>query len=373
MTKITSRAPGRINIIGEHTDYNDGFVLPAAIDRTIDTTLAINSDPNICEITASDLGESHRFDLRDYRPTGTGWENYVMGVVSEMNKAGANIKGFTASFGGNVPIGGGVSSSAALENSLAIGLTKLFPNDLDPWTIIKACQMAEHNFVGIKCGIMDQFSTMMGKADQVMLLDCRSLAFNYFPLRLEDYQILLLNTNVSHALASSEYNTRRTECEEGVNLLRPNIANIKNLRDVSPVELEKNKSILPPIIYQRCHHVVSENARVLKATSALQASRLADVGQLMYQSHESLSADYAVSCDQLDFLVELTKNNTDIIGSRMMGGGFGGCTINIIKKKATEFFIEKAGLAYRDQFGIDLTPMEINIADGAWMDAKLDG
>jgi galactokinase len=241
----------------------------------------------------------------------------------------------------------------------------LFQLGFDKWQLIKASQMAEHNFVGIKCGIMDQFASVMGKKDHVMMLDCRSLEFEYYPFDLGDYQIVLLNTKVSHSLASSEYNTRRSECEEGVAIIKQTLPEIKNLRDVELSWLEKNKDLFAPKIYDRCHHVVAENYRVLKTTEALKNKDFQTVGNLVYSSHDSLQTKYEVSCLELDFLVEYHKRNDNVLGSRMMGGGFGGCTINIVKKSHVNKFIDSSAIAYRNQFEIDLEPYLVTIEDGA--------
>jgi len=361
---IISQSPGRINLIGEHTDYNDGFVLPAAIDKKSVFKLKKNGT-NQVTLTAQNVGETLTFDLLDFKPIEGGWQNYVMGVVSELQKIGGNIKGFEGAFEGDVPIGSGMSSSAALECSLAYGLNELFELGFDKWQIIKACQMAEHNFVGIKCGIMDQFASMMGKKNQVMLLDCHSLEFEYLPCDLGNYQLVLLNTNVSHTLASSEYNTRRAECEQGVSILQKNNSQLKSLRDVSMEALQKCSAEMSKNVFSRCHHVVTENNRVLKAADALKKNDIKLLGQLMYQSHFSLQKDYQVSCPELDYLVELTLQEDDVIGSRMMGGGFGGCTINLIEKNQGSAFLEKAAKLYRKQFGIDLTPYFVSIENGA--------
>ena len=363
--QIISRAPGRINLIGEHTDYNDGFVLPAAINYHTTFQLARHKNLYQCVVTANDLDQTFSFDLRNYVRKSGGWQNYVMGVVSELKKLGVPIKGFTGSFSGSVPIGGGVSSSAALENSLALGLLQLFPCKLDDWQIIKACQMAEHNFAGIKCGIMDQFSSMLGKKNHAMLLDCRSLEYEYYPLTLGNYELVLLNTNVSHELASSEYNVRRSQCEEGTDIIKNKYPSIQNLRDVTLEMLTKTRQDLSDVLYQRCHHVVSENARVMEATRALSSGKLEELGSLMYASHHSLSLDYQVSCPELDFLVNLTKNRSDVLGSRMMGGGFGGCTINLVEKQARDRLFEEATQAYHRQFKLALSTMVVEIGDGA--------
>lgn len=362
---VTVRAPGRINLIGEHTDYNDGFVLPAAVDRSMTVRASRNGTPSTVRLTDVREQQFFSFDLRNFSPVEKGWQNYVMGVVSELQKLGGAISGFDATFEGNVPIGSGMSSSAALECSFATALNELFGLGFDKRQLIEASQLAEHHFVGIKCGIMDQFASVMGKKGHVILLDCRSLEFQYFPLELGDYQLLLLNTNVSHTLASSEYNTRRAECAEGASILKQVYPGIRNLRDVILEQVVNNKAKMPEHIFRRCHHVVSENQRVLDATKALLAGDFKTLGQLMYQSHFSLQNDYEVSCPELDFLVQQTLEKDYIPGSRMMGGGFGGCTISIIEKGRAAAFVEQVSKIYRDRFGINLTPIEVAIGDGA--------
>ncbi len=361
---VIVQSPGRINIIGEHTDYNDGYVLPAAIDKKAIFKITKNGSENRVNISATNVNETYSFELNNFKPITSGWQNYIMGVVKELQNIGANFSGFDGEFGGNVPIGGGMSSSAALECSLAFGLNELFNLGLDKWQLIKTSQMAEHNFVGIKCGIMDQFASMMGKKNKVMLLDCRSLKFKYFPFDLGNYQLLLLNTNVSHNLASSEYNIRREECESGVKIIQKRFPTVKNLRDVSFQMLQQCTSEMPKNISRRCHHVVMENNRVLAATDALTQNKIHLLGELMYQSHVSLQKDYEVSCPELDYLVKLTLDKEYILGSRMMGGGFGGCTINLIDKKEVNSFIEFASENYRNQFGFDLTPYQVAIRNG---------
>lgn len=364
-TSITVQSPGRINIIGEHTDYNDGFVLPAAIDKKITFHLTKNQTKHTANFNAKNVNQRYTFQVNDFQPIQSGWENYVMGVVSELQKLGAKITGFDADFEGNVPLGSGMSSSAALECSLAFGLNELFDLGFDNWLLIKASQMAEHHFVGTKCGIMDQFASVMGKIDQVMLLDCRSLEFEYFPLELGDYELILLNTNVSHSLADSEYNTRREECEFGVSIIQKIHPKVQSLRDVT-LEMLKPLSLQMPLnVYQRCHHIVTENTRVLAAAQAMKKGNIKTVGELMYQSHFSLQNDYQVSCEELDYLVQQTLDKDYVLGSRMMGGGFGGCTINIVRKDRKETFVQEQAMNYKKAFGIDLTPYSVSVEDGA--------
>lgn len=367
MYTIAAQSPGRINLIGEHTDYNEGLVLPAAIDKKTTFKLGKNSTDSQVNIESTNYNTSFQFDLNNLQPIKSGWENYVMGVVYELLQIGANLTGFDGEFSGDVPIGAGMSSSAALECSLAFGLNELFDLGLDKWQLIKASQMAEHNFVGIKCGIMDQFASMLGKKNQVMLLDCRSLEYEYYPLDLQDYELLLLNTNVSHSLADSEYNKRRQESLEGVSILKKKYEEIKSLRDVSMDRLNALQGEMPELIFNRCKHVVSENQRVKAAVQSLLKKNFTQLGSLMYQSHYSLQNDYQVSCPELDFLVEQTFNNKCILGSRMMGGGFGGCTLNIIQKTKSDTFIQQTSEQYHKRFGLQLTPYSVSIADGTSM------
>lgn len=362
---IQVRAPGRINIIGEHTDYNEGYVLPGAIDKAVTVKIQSNATAHRVHLKAANLNEGFQFDLNNFGPSDQAWANYILGVVHELKELGATLSGFDAVFEGDVPIGSGMSSSAALECSFAFALNSLFQLGFDRWTLIKAAQRAEHNFVGTKCGIMDQFSSVMGKKNQVMLLDCRSLEFEYLPCALGNYQLVLLNTNVSHSLADSAYNTRREECESGVELLQEQFPAIQSLRDVSMDRLEQGLSRLPFKIAQRCKHVVSENARVIEAAAALKKSDFETLGRLMYASHHSLQHDYEVSCPELDFLVDRTRYQPQVLGSRMMGGGFGGCTLNLVEQDQLPHFLEEMAKDYYQEFGVDLTPYEVNIEDGA--------
>ncbi len=365
MDTLLARAPGRINLIGEHTDYNGGFVMPAAIDREMLMEIRKSEHPNRCVLYARNLDESYSFELSNVQPVPNGgWRNHLLGVVSELQQIAAPLEGFEASFEGTIPIGGGMSSSAALECSFGVAINELFRLGLSNMQLIRAAQLAEHRFVGIKCGIMDMFASVMGRKDHVLLLDCRSLEYEYLPLALGDFQIVLLNSKVSHALADSAYNDRRSACEEGVALLQ-RVFPVESLRDISLEQLESTKDWLPPNIYNRCLHVISENMRVLVAKKALQNSNLQLLGQQLYASHTSLQFLYEVSCPELDFLVERAKQSAAVLGSRMMGGGFGGCTINLVRREEVDAFVEITSKAYRDQFSIDLEPYLVSIEDGA--------
>lgn len=360
-------SPGRINLIGEHTDYNDGFVLPAAIDRRIYLALAPNNTAGLCRIVAADFDASVSVDLDTLAPLegASSWANYVLGVVAELRADGRLVEGFDCVFAGDIPIGGGLSSSAALENATAVGLNEAFDLGLDQAYLLRVSQRAEHHYAGVKCGIMDQFASMMGQAGRAMLLDCRTLTFEYVPLELGDYGLILCDTNVSHALASSEYNTRRQECEEAVRLLKPAFPSIRALRDVTLVGLEAERHRLSPVLHQRARHVVSENERVHLAVAALREGNLRRLGELLYQSHDSLQHDYEVSCPELDFLVDQTRDKNYVLGARMMGGGFGGCTLNLVEKKHAETFIVEIREAYRRHLGREMKDYAVQVGDGA--------
>ncbi len=363
--EVIVQAPGRINIIGDHTDYNDGFVLPAAVDKKTVMKVSLNGTLSTVNLTALNFDEHFTFDLSEFQPLASGWQNYLMGVVSELQALGARLQGFDAVFRGDVPIGSGMSSSASLECSLAFALNQLFDLGHDRPVLAKVGQQAEHHFVGMKCGIMDQFASVMGKKDQVLLLDCRSLEYQYYPASMNPYTIVLLNSNVTHELASSEYNTRREECEESIELLKAHNPNLINLRDLSLSKLEEFKSSLPDILYHRCRHVLSENDRVLKTTTALADANFAAVGKLLYGSHHSLRNDYQVSCEEIDFLVDQTKALDYVLGSRMMGGGFGGCTISLVHQDKVEVFIDLMDQKYFECHARHITPYLVSIEDGA--------
>ncbi|MBX2840343.1 MAG: galactokinase [Flammeovirgaceae bacterium] len=359
------KAPGRINLIGEHTDYNEGFVLPATIDKYISFAINKGSSEGLARVYSIDKKELYEFKLSELEaiPSG-GWRNYVIGVVAEMAKIGAIAKGFDCVFTGNLPQGAGLSSSAALECGLSYGLNEIFELGLSRLELVKCSQKAEHNYVGVKCGIMDQFTSMMGKENKVIRLDCRSLEYEYFPLDLGDFTIVLCNTNIAHELASSAYNVRRKQCEDGVALLQKYYPEIKSLRDVEMEILQKYKSEFEEVIYRRCKYIVEENARVLAFCEALNMADFSKAGDLLYQAHEGMRVEYEISCKELDFLVDFTKDKDCILGSRLMGGGFGGCTINLVKQKDAEHFINEVSKAYLKKFDIQLGAYHVNIGNG---------
>ncbi len=357
-------SPGRINIIGEHTDYNNGFVLPTAIDKKIQFKFKKNNTPNTCTVYSANFDTQFSFDLTSVKPSEQQWENYILGVIHEIQLVSDKLEGFDCVLDSNIPVGSGISSSAALECGLAFGLNELFGLGLSKLTIVEIGQRAEHNYVGTKCGIMDQFASVMSIAGHVILLDCQSLEYSYVPLQIEPYKILLLNTNVSHNLASGEYNVRRSQCEEGVAVIQKKYSEVKSLRDVSPEMLAEFKAELPAVIYNRCSYVVDEKVRVLATVEALKNNQLDVMGKNMYETHSGLQHLYEVSCPELDFLVDFSKKHDEVIGARVMGGGFGGCTINIVHKDFVAQFTSEASKAYFEKFNIKLTAFEANPSEG---------
>lgn len=341
-------SPGRVNIIGEHTDYNDGFVLPAAIDKKIVLAIAA-SGTDRCNVYASVLDDSFSFDLSDVQK-GEGWQNYILGVVYHLQRKGFRLQGFNAVFDGDIPVGSGLSSSAAVEGAFSWGLSRLLGLDIERFELARIGQAAEHTFVGVKCGIMDQFANLHGKKNQLLKLDCRDLSYEYVPFNFPDYKIVLCNSMVHHSLASSEYNQRRLQCEEGVAVLQKHEPTINNLRDVTAGLLEKHKQELSPLVYKRCRYVVEEIDRVISACACLRSNDIEGLGRLMYETHEGLSKNYEVSCAELDFLVELARQRAEVAGARMMGGGFGGCTINIVKADAVDEFAAFIRKAYQERY-----------------------
>ncbi len=348
-------SPGRINFIGEHTDYNNGFVLPTAIDKKVIFSFEKNGTDTQCKVYSATYDKILDFELNSLKPSDNEWENYILGVISELLKITDRVRGFNCIIKSELPIGAGVSSSAALECGLAFGLNKLFDLELPKITLVELSQRAEHNYVGTKCGIMDQFASIMSEEGKVILLDCMSQVHRLIAANFEPYKILLLNTNVSHNLASSEYNTRREECEEVVAIISSKYKNVRSLRDINKSILKEFKKELSPKLMQRASYVIEENGRVLQASESLEKGNLKRFGELMYQSHRGLQHQYEVSCKELDFLVDFSENKDQIIGSRMMGGGFGGCTINLIHENSIDDYVSTVKKAYKDRFKIDLT------------------
>jgi galactokinase len=357
------RSPGRVNLIGEHTDYNMGYVLPGAIDKAIYFAIAPRDD-QFSELYAADMHEEHKFSLDDIHRSKKRWPDYLTGVVDQLRNAGHHFNGFNCVFGGDIPIGAGLSSSAAVEAGLAFALNTIFDLKLDKLSLVRLAQKAENEFVGVQCGIMDQFVNIFGADDKVLRLDCRSLEFDCFPFQFDDVTILLFNTNVSHSLASSEYNKRRLECSEGVALIRRNFPHVLSLRDVTPEMLNETASALGPILFRRCKYVVEENLRLLHVCESLIENDLNEVGDAMYRSHEGLSHDYEVSCTELDYLVSLVQRAPGVYGARMMGGGFGGCTINLVARDQVGEVEKLVRKEYKNKFNHDPAVYEIALSEG---------
>lgn len=357
-------APGRINIIGEHTDYNNGFVLPAAIDKRVYLAIA-PTDDRVITINSVDYNETVSFNLFASAFALPHWAIYPYGVVQEIKALGYTLSGFNAVVCGDIPTGAGLSSSAALESVFAIALNTLFKFNLDSMTLAKIGQQAEHNFAKVKCGIMDQFASLHGKSGQVIKLDCRSLDYEYFPLELGDYEFILVDTGVKHSLASSEYNLRRQQCDEGVKALQQINTAIMSLRDITPNDLLPIKGKVSEKAYLCCEYVAEENIRVLETCDALNNNHIERVGELMYESHAGLRNKFGVSCDELDLLVDTSRSINGVIGSRMMGGGFGGCTLNLVKKMRVGEFKAKIEIAYIQKYGKKPTFYEVKIDNGA--------
>ena len=343
-----SAAPGRVNLIGEHTDYNEGFVLPGAVDKKIYIAIAPNGTDTV-NVYAKQFNESHSFST-DVKEASSGWVNYLLGVTFFVQRIGTKIKGVDLMVDGDIPVGAGMSSSAAFCSAYGFALNELFNLGYTRMELAIIGQQTEHQFAGVKCGIMDQFASLHGKAGHVMKLDCRSLEYEYIPFEFPDYSIVLVNTMVSHSLAGTEYNIRRQQCEEGVAILKKHFPGIKSLRDVSYDQLAAHWQEMPPIIFDRCSYVVNENQRLLAGCEALKQGDLKGFGEMMYATHKGLSKRYAVSCKELDFLVDCSRNYKEVVGSRMMGGGFGGCTINIIENNGVENFATGISKAYQEEF-----------------------
>ena len=356
------RSPGRVNIIGEHTDYNDGFVLPAAIDKAIYVAAGKRNDNRI-NLYSANYNEDFEVSLADIKPT-ENWPTYILGVVDQLVNRGYNIGGFNLAIDGDVPVGAGLSSSAAVECAVVFALNELFALGIDKMEMVDIAQKAEHKFSGLMCGIMDMFASMFGKKDHAIKLDCRSLQYQYIPLNLQGYKLVLFNTNVKHSLASSEYNVRRQQCEQGVAWVQQHHPQVKSLRDVSLQMLDEYVAPRDKIVYQRCRYVVEEIQRLLAGCQDLQKGNIDALGKKMFQTHEGLSKAYGVSCKELDFLVDSVKNNPDVLGTRMMGGGFGGCTINIIRENAIEQLVHQLDKSYNENMQLEFTPYIVQTGNG---------
>lgn len=352
-TIIISRAPGRVNLIGEHTDYNDGFVFPMALDFQV-VVAARKSDTHLVRIYSADFDETVEFSIdqpivydKEKR-----WSNYLRGVLVMLQEAGVKLCGMDIAFQGNVPQGSGLSSSAALEVATSIMAQKILGFNIAKPNLAKLCQRAENKFVGMNCGIMDQFISMMGQQGHALFLDCRSLDYQLVPLELGDCRIIICQSGVKHTLVDSEYNKRRQECEQGVAILTKHFPSVKALRDATMDQLEAVKAELDPIVYSRCKHVITEDERVLSSIKALNRDDLKTFGQYMNASHDSLRDDYQVSCPEIDLLVDLAREVNGVLGTRITGGGFGGCTVTLIQSTAENQFKEHITKNYQAKTGI---------------------
>ncbi|MCF6129654.1 galactokinase [Flavobacterium sp. AS60] len=357
-------SPGRINIIGEHVDYNDGFVMPAAINKYICFAISKNENSE-CALIAKDLNEAYKFDLNDeLKPVDKMWVNYILGVLSQLKDKHGLAQGFNIVFSSTIPMGAGLSSSAALECGIGYAMNTLFDLGLTKEQIALIGQKSEHTFVGVNCGIMDQFASVFGKKDKVIKLDCNTLEYEYYNADFRKYSLLLLDSNVKHTHLTSGYNVRRKEVEKGLAIIKKNFPNVKTFRDCTEeMVLELNEQ-LGRTIFKRCHFVVKEIQRVRDAATALNNSDFATLGKLMSETHNGLSKEYEVSCDEIDFLVDAVQQDKTVLGSRMMGGGFGGCSINLVEKGTEEVLIKTISKSYLNAFGIELKAYKVKISKG---------
>ena len=361
---VIVRSPGRVNIIGEHTDYNEGFVLPAAIDKAAYVAMSLRNDEEI-HLSAADLHETFSTSVSTLKPVGDiSWPNYMLGAVAQFVKRGIKLPGFNAVLTSDVPMGAGLSSSAAVECATVFALNHLLQTQIDRVAMVGMAQKAEHEYAGVMCGIMDQFASMMGKKDHVIKLDCRSLAYEYVPFKLEGIKIVLLNTNVKHSLASSEYNTRRNECTQAVEWIKAHHPEVTSLRGATIAMLDEHVLPKDQLIDQRSRFVVEEIDRLLTGCADLQQGDIAALGKKMFATHDGLSKMYAVSCKELDFLVNFVRTRPEVLGARMMGGGFGGCTINLVKEEAIDALIAAVKPAYEAATGLQLDYYIASIENG---------
>jgi galactokinase len=357
-------SPGRINIIGEHVDYNDGFVLPAAINKYICFAISKNKNSE-CVLVAKDLNEAYSFDIKDnLQPVEKMWVNYIIGVLHQLKEKGLPEKGFTIVFSSTIPMGAGLSSSAALECGIAYAMNKMFQLKLSKEEIARIGQKAEHTFAGVNCGIMDQFASVFGKKNKVIKLDCTTLAYEYHKADFKEYQLVLFDSCVKHTHLTSGYNDRRNEVEQGLAIIKANYPEVTSFRNCTEKMVLSLKNTLSEIIFNRCLFVVQEIERVPLAIKALSNGNINQLGELMTKTHYGLSELYEVSCPEMDFLVTEALGEAEVVGARMMGGGFGGCTINVVKKETADNVIQKLTKAYKLKYNIDLKAYKIKIAKG---------
>lgn len=357
-------APGRINLIGEHTDYQEGFVFPAAVKQGIWVGIQKN-ELEVCRLYSMDFDQEFTFELGAFSPKKGHWATYVMGMVALLRQAGYQVTGFDLVISGDIPVGSGLSSSAALSVAIGTAISGLFDFKIPKKNIALYAQKSEHLYAGVKCGIMDPYASAFGKEGKALLLDCRSNSHEEISVDLGDFSLILVNSNVKHSLADSAYNERRESVEESVRILQAAFPSITTLRDLSPDELVQVQKILPAALFPKARHIISECARVHQAATKLRTKDLAAFGALLKESHSSLSKDYEVSCPELDFLAETSWRMKGVSGSRMMGGGFGGCTINLVRTDFLKEFEEKLAAAYQKEFDREADFIPVKIGEGA--------
>jgi len=358
-------APGRINIIGEHVDYSDGFVLPAAIDKHICFAVKKTNDSQICTFFAKDFNDSFSFNVKEKQaPVSQIWVNYLLGVFNAIQESGKEIGGLQIAFSSTIPMGSGLSSSAALECGFAFILNELFDLNLTKKELALIGQKSEHTFVGVKCGIMDQFSSVFGKEHQVIMLDCNSLEHQYFEANLEGYSLVLFDSCVKHTHLTSGYNDRRNDVDKGKKILWERFPEIEKFRDFTFKMLDDLRAEMGEISYKRCFYLLKEIKRVEKAAKALSEGDAEYLGKLLTETHSGLSTEFEVSCDELDFMVEETLKENGVLGARIMGGGFGGCSINLIKDENVDEVIENIRAKYKTAFNIEMKVYRVKISDG---------
>lgn len=357
-------SPGRINLIGEHIDYNDGFVLPAAINKYICFAISKNENSE-CHLIAKDLNETYQFNWNDeLKPIDKMWANYILGVLHQLKNSNFEMQGFNMVFSSTIPMGAGLSSSAALECGVGFAVNSIFKLGLSKKDIALIGQKSEHTFVGVNCGIMDQFASVFGKKNNVIKLNCNTLEYEYYQADFNNYSLLLLDSNVKHTHLTSGYNVRRQEVEQGLSIIKLHFPEVKTYRNCSENMVLELQEKLGETLFKRCHFVVKEIQRVHDAAIAIENSDLKKLGELMAQTHIGLSKEYEVSCDELDFLVDAVQNEKSVLGARMMGGGFGGCSINLVEKGLENELIKKIAAKYKTAFGIDLKSYKVKISKG---------